>query len=425
MRLALISDTHFGDPLCTLVRSSATGKPIAGPRYKDFLRATGKGNDYLILVGDILDFAIQSYSKAYEAARAFFTMVQNDGVARQMVYVPGNHDGDIWHIVEHQVNIIHQIERKRLPREFRMSLPGVIDARSSRSRKRLILPGVSERRVRGRLGYGGLFLDALTSATGKATRFNFTYPNLYFASDQGGVLITHGHYLEPYWALASEWAPELFEAELRVHDPMLLREMVAINFPLNQLACSGTGQAGPLTPVIYGIQADVAARNLEALEPTLERAERALLGRFFRTKGMDLRRWVASSIARSLRKRLLRSLGNMESSRYNAKFMESAAVRARFETFFARSCGEIDELNQAYGLELPHPAAVVFGHTHQPVPWGAEEAALLKTPSGARVRLFNSGGWVERVRPDGAQEFCGAEVFRFETSEGWSSISVP
>ena len=424
MRLALISDTHFGDPFCTLVGSSGTGKPVAGPRYDDFLKAAGRRNDYLILLGDILDFAIQSYSKAYEAARAFFTMVQNDGVARQIVYVPGNHDEDIWHIVEHQVNIIHQIEQKRLPREFRMSLPGVIDARRRRRRQRLVLPGVTERRVRGQLGYGGLFLDALTASGGKPTRFNFTYPNLYFASDAGGVLVTHGHYLEPYWAVASEWAPDLFGPDLQVHDPMLLREMVAVNFPLNQLACSGTGQAGPLTPIIYRIQADVAAKRLEVLEPALDRAERVLLGHFFRKSGVDVRRWLAALAARFLRKSLLRSLRTMEGSRYNAEFMKSAAVRKRFETFYARSLGEVDELNETYGLELPHPATVIFGHTHQPVAWGAPEAALLRTPSGAAVALFNSGGWVERVRPDGSKEFWGAEVFRFDTSAGWSSVSV-
>ena len=109
MKLALISDTHFGDPLCTLVNTTAAGGLVAGPRFKDFVDAAGRDNEYLILLGDILDFAIQSYSRAYDVARHFFLMVQKERIAKQMIYVPGNHDGDIWHIVEHQVNIIHQI----------------------------------------------------------------------------------------------------------------------------------------------------------------------------------------------------------------------------------------------------------------------------------------------------------------------------
>jgi hypothetical protein len=53
MRLAVISDVHFGDDLCTLVATGPDGEPCLGPAY------------------------------------------------------PGNHDFDIWHTVEHQVNVIN------------------------------------------------------------------------------------------------------------------------------------------------------------------------------------------------------------------------------------------------------------------------------------------------------------------------------
>ena len=424
MRLALISDTHFGDPLCTLINTTDSGALVPGPRYKDFVQAAGRGNDYLILLGDILDFAIQSYSRAYEVAKAFFLLVQKDKVAKQMIYVPGNHDGDIWHIVEHQVNIIHQIEQNRLPREFRMSLPGIIDARPGEARSRLILPGVSEKRLRGRLGYGGLFLDALTASGGRQTSFNFTYPNLYFVSDEGSVLITHGHYFEPYWTLVSEWGPQILNADLQVHDPMELREMVSLNFPLTQLACSGVGQAGPLTRIIYDIQSDVAAKRLIALEKYLARGEQALFQKFFRAGGTAWSRWLAGIAVRILRAKLLHSLRMMESSRYNADFMNDEAVQNRFRAFYSRSCAEIDELNRDHSLGLPMPESVIFGHTHQPVPWNASTAALLSTPQGGSVRLFNAGGWLGRVLPDGREDFCGAEVFRYESARGWSSVSI-
>ena len=105
MRLAVISDTHFGDALGTLVTNGdADSSPRLGPAYPALKRAVGRV-DYLILLGDILDFSVASYEKAYKQARVFFKAVQEDGMARQMVYVPGNHDFDIWHTVEHQVNV--------------------------------------------------------------------------------------------------------------------------------------------------------------------------------------------------------------------------------------------------------------------------------------------------------------------------------
>ena len=56
MRIAIISDTHLGDPMCTLVEHDDKGEIIVGPKYGAFKTAVGKQNDYLILLGDILDF---------------------------------------------------------------------------------------------------------------------------------------------------------------------------------------------------------------------------------------------------------------------------------------------------------------------------------------------------------------------------------
>ncbi|NTU42472.1 MAG: hypothetical protein HGA78_05375, partial [Nitrospirales bacterium] len=114
MRFALISDTHFGDPMGTLIK----GDRSLGDRYSAFRDAAGHDNDYLILLGDILDFSISSYKDTYEAAKVFFLQVQKDNIAREMIYLPGNHDADLWHTVEHQVNIIYQLENERSPIPF-------------------------------------------------------------------------------------------------------------------------------------------------------------------------------------------------------------------------------------------------------------------------------------------------------------------
>ena len=110
MRLAVVSDTHFGDDLCTLVRPRpGGGTPEPGPGYAALRDAVGQV-DYLVLLGDIIDLSMAGYEDAYRDAKAFFTALQRDGLARELVYVPGNHDFDIWNVVEHQVSVINQLK---------------------------------------------------------------------------------------------------------------------------------------------------------------------------------------------------------------------------------------------------------------------------------------------------------------------------
>src|SRR5574338_583931 len=141
MKLAIISDAHLGDPLCTLVESK-NNLFTAGPKYAEFKEAAGTGNDYLILLGDILDFSVTSYENAYAAGKAFFSMLGKDKIAEQIIYVPGNHDYDIWGIVEYEANIIYQIKNGKLPRRFRSSVPGILDDRANSANPGFTLPGV-------------------------------------------------------------------------------------------------------------------------------------------------------------------------------------------------------------------------------------------------------------------------------------------
>jgi hypothetical protein len=64
---------------------------------------------------------------------------------------------------------------------------------------------------------------------------------------------------------------------------------------------------------------------------------------------------------------------------------------------------------------------VVFGHTHQPIPWEAEE--LADVVDGSPVRFCNTGGWVLREE-ESSLDFAGAEILVYETGKGLSSVSV-
>jgi len=428
MRLAVISDVHFGDELCTLVSDGPDGQPTIGPAYPALRRVLGRV-DYLVLLGDILDFSVASYEEAYRAARAFFVRAQEDELAREVVYVPGNHDFDIWHTVEHQVNVINQLKQGQLPRAFKRSVPGVIDDRPAASRGRLLLPDVAPRPEwhEDRSPYGSLFLDHITRRwggegrrpVGRKLTIDFAYPNLYLVAEDGeSVLLTHGHYFEAFWAAAAEWALLLAREDLPLEggsEPSI-RDLVGLNLPLNHLGSAGIGQAHPLTRVARLVHREVTAGQTGLVARYLDRLEAALRGSRRLWSPVDLLRRAG---LRWLKRRVLESLRGVEQTRYSREFLGRPPVRERFRSYYRASLRELDRLRDEHGIDLPAPSSVVFGHTHQPIPWGSDE--LTDTVDGRVVRFCNTGGFLLKEEPAGRTRFVGAEVVLYETGRGlWS-----
>ena len=144
MRIAMLSDIHFGDPMSVMTFKDPQDHRIyLGNRYEEFKTALknafkGKSVDYLVLMGDIMDFSIAHYSVSYEIGQFFFQQLIKDKLLQkigdkygQIIYVPGNHDFDMWHTVEYQVNIINRIQNKQPANPLKMSVPVIIDDRKS------------------------------------------------------------------------------------------------------------------------------------------------------------------------------------------------------------------------------------------------------------------------------------------------------
>ncbi|HUU44768.1 MAG TPA: metallophosphoesterase [Acidobacteriota bacterium] len=418
MKLAITSDTHFGDPMCTLVKNDHTGQPILGPKYLEFRERVGQDNDFLILVGDILDFSLASYQEVYQAAKVFFVQIQKDRIARSVVYVPGNHDFDIWHTVEHEVNVIYQIRNELPPRRFRMSVPAVFDLRTKPACPVFSLPGVTRRSPTAPFPYGGLFLDQITVPEEREINFVFAYPNVYLVTDDESVLITHGQYLEPYWSMTREWAQRILGEDLSSDPIPTLHDLVALNFPLCQLACAGVGQAGPLTKVIQQIQQDVKKNRVDNVKKYLNRLDNALDEEVFRFKGISgpIKEGLSDLLCNQVKKQIISELERSRDTRYRTDFPSSEDEERRFWTFMKASVREIEQLNLEHGCNIPRPTAVIFGHTHRPIAWGSEThlaPAPPTIPEGRPIPLFNTGGWLDRDDGKGGIEFCGAEIISY------------
>jgi hypothetical protein len=101
-----------------------------------------------------------------------------------------------------------------------------------------------------------------------------------------------------------------------------------------------------------------------------------------------------------MKHRVLEVLRKTEQTRYSREFLRRPEVRDRFRSYFRASLRELDRLRSEHGLDLPVPSSVVFGHTHQPIPWGSDE--LVDAVDGRRVRFCNTGGFLLKDEPDGS-----------------------
>ena len=416
MKLSIISDTHFGDDSCQLVTKRSVGSISEGPKYQDFVKAAHEGNDYLILAGDVFDFSIANYATAYEYGKAFFQFLKRDGIAKEIIYLAGNHDADIWHIVQHQRSVIKRIIDGKPPKQFEHSVAGIIDDRKATTSqyKGLTLNRTTVRTIEGGHKYGGMFLDEITGKD-TPTNFNFVYPNLYIVTDKETVLVTHGQYLEAAWAIIGELGSKIAYDDLKV-DKVDVEEMVEMNFPLNQLLCTGVGQAGVLTSVVRQVQLDVKNHNLKRPKKYLDRLENEI--------GVSKRFiWPISLVVDfgigKAKEALLKKIGGIEQARNNADFPSDESGLVRLEKFYASSLLEIDCINQRTGQNIPTPLRIIFGHTHCPISWKNPSKLPNRSSLPPELLISDGGGWIVENN-----KFCGAEVFTYDTEMGFGSVSI-
>jgi hypothetical protein len=427
MKLAVISDTHLGDPMCTLfyMKQVSPGYKNVhqGDRYQKFAEAAGTGNDYLILVGDIIDFAIESYEDAYAVAGAFFQKVKDDGIANEIIYIPGNHDFDIWHTVEHQVRVIKPISGHVPVGKFLWSVAGHLDDRPARADTRLATYLFDRNAIDKIPAYADLYLNKITVPD---TSFQFCYPNLYLVTDEGkSIIITHGHYLEAVWPMIGEWAVKVFgKQDLNVERPLNLVDMASVNFPMCQLMSSGVGQAGALTDLIQSIQQETKNHNLGNIKRYLNNFIKAIADYKYLSL---LKKAALIPVLLAGKYLLLNSLSKFNDARYDREILDKPEVQDRFWNYYGAGRKEIDMLNSNYKLDIPLPLLMIFGHTHCPLPWKNIPARVLpgRLESDKKdIVLFNTGGWLNRHDKEKQIEFCGARVYKYETGKGITSVAV-
>ncbi len=382
MKVAVISDVHLGDESTKMVKGGKTTSSYSKLRKTAEKFTGGQPLDFLVLAGDILDFSMAPFEDALKTARPFFEALAADGVAEQLIYIPGNHDKHVWDAVEWDVRVIRRLCSRppKEPEGFRRTQPGVLDLTGA-SDPPLTLPDVDF--VEGTQRYGTLFLEGLFGG-GATLPINVVYPNLYVKTDAGTILITHGHMLEPAWVLLSELLygmPEL-RGKLGVH------ELEEYNVPVTSMICTGVGQGGEVSKLFCKIATEAKKGDSATLRRVIDTARP-------RVDSMIDLPWMLefldNAALSALRRLAIHAAESYRGARYDKEFVDQHTVLSRFTRFFTASCAEITSLDAG----LTPPTRMIFGHTHEPI----NAKAPLRVPGlsdlgGQVAELYNTGGWL-------------------------------
>lgn len=419
MRLAILSDLHFGDEhsVLTVKIEGSEDQYELGPGFSKFEAAlAGEKVDFLVLMGDLFDFAMAGYDGAYRAAKPFFEALNR--LTDKIIYIPGNHDFEFWNVLEYEVNIINRLKNNKAPRDFKWSVPCVIDDRKASLEEKIDLIGVM-RNVNGT--YGGTYLDSL----GKDLTFYVAFPNLYLIDEQGDtILVTHGQYMEHYWAVFGEFVSATIDG-LPVPDRnhLDIKDMVALNFPTNQLASSGVGLSGPFQKVAAEVQGEIYKEgHSKALDHYIGN-----MADYFKAKSRGsgfwgrIKGWMTGKVINFLKNLVLKKVATIKAAQFNKDFLADKGVRDRFRRYYRSSMQELQSIEEH--AQIKHPKSVIFGHTHIPIPWSDNSYQLDKIIDGApeeKVSLHNCGGWIKGQD----NQFVGASIFIYESGKPMRSVDI-
>ncbi|MBN2573005.1 MAG: metallophosphoesterase [Deltaproteobacteria bacterium] len=423
MRLAVISDLHLGEPRCSLVAKEG-GQWRTEVGFERLTAACGQDNAYLVILGDALDFSVADYADVYGAAAAFFRQVAQARLAKRILYVPGNHDHTLWHIATHEANVIDQINEGKPPRT-RPTVAAVFDHHKD-AEADVVLANVKPKPDG---SYGGLFLDKL--AWPDAIPFVVAYPNLYVVDARGtATLLSHGHYLESFWALTLDLSRHVFGQDLVLEgqEQPGIRDVVTVNFPLGELASSGIGQAGALTPLLRRIQAAASQSNPNAILPYID----ALFGHLDQEiafKGWSgwFKKKASGYVLERVKQRLVDWLRSPESttSRDKPGFPSSQ----RLEAYLVSSMLEAAAIREEQGIDIPVPVRMVLGHSHVSIRLGKRRQ--VSTALGRAIDVVNTGGWLGSPQADGTVDRTklDALVLKYDSSAAapnpcWTDVVV-
>ncbi len=390
MTIAIISDIHIGDRSSRLLDKNgsftSSNHLYIELKEKIFNFTKKKPLEFLVLSGDIMDFTINSIDNSINSSREFFKQISADKLAKKIVYIPGNHDKQVWDGVQWDTSIIGNLSNNRNTRPFARIQPAVISGFNN-----IELEGVSPK-SKGK--YGDIFLKGLFDTSVKNPEIILAYPNLYIKMKSETILITHGHMFESVWTILST----LLKGVSELPDSIGLRELEEWNIPVTTMIATSVGSGGKVSELFYKIQREAYENKTGILSKTLD----SVLPRF--KDELELPWYKKILIPDWLLKKIILSIAVKASDpREDINYYSDKKRIKHIEVFIDASTKELKR------LKLPDVKKIIAGHTH--VPFGVKNPQIIeKFPE---LKFYNTGGWLKENR---------AEIFlidnnRFESFE--------
>lgn len=391
MTIAVISDTHIGDNSSKLVDGKGVFNPAstAYMKFRDGIRnfTSGKPLEFLVLCGDIMDFSINSISSSISEARPFFNQLSVDKIAHRVIYIPGNHDKQVWDGLQWDTSVTGNLFDYRDPKPFARTQPAVINCKGG-----IRLDGINPH-VDGK--YGNIFLKGLFSRSSDNPDIILAYPNLYIERNGETIITTHGHMFETAWVLLSD----MFRGVAGLHEYPDLKELEEWNVPLTSMICTGVGSGGKVSELLYRIEREVYENKTGTLSYVLDK----VLPRLKDEMGLP---WYKKILIPDwlIKRIILSATHDTENPREYENYLDDENKAKHFAIFLKAT---VEELIR---LKLPASKTVIFGHTH--FPYGCSKP--YESKKFPAFKFYNTGGWLAEST---------AEVFLLD-DERFESFSV-
>jgi hypothetical protein len=322
-----------------------------------------------VLLGDVLELALAETHEALMTFEKFLTLAfpedGDDLFAREIIYVPGNHDHHLWEIARetHYLNYLNSVPPGAvLGEEWHITRLYQRDAEDYPEQR--LLTGVARRYP---------FLRDL--------RISTAYPNLGLRSTDGqrAVIFTHGHFIEPLYTLVSQLKRMIFH-ESSAPDTVL--ELEQENFAWIDFFWSTMGRSGDAGKQVQQIYEKLASPKGQ--DDLSRRLAAGVVDRFFSKD------WIPDAGQRLvfdvLFEALLKRAGAHDRVHTDDP-LGPDAQRGLIEYVGGPLLRQI--AHESRHTRMPEQLSVIFGHTHKPFEHGMSVPGI-----AAPVLVFNTGGWV-------------------------------
>jgi UDP-2,3-diacylglucosamine pyrophosphatase LpxH len=176
MRALVISDTHFG---------AWTGRDLLREQFfLERLAPQLEGIDELIFLGDLFDFLFGSVGEAVDASTGLLDLIAANLAGKRLVFLAGNHDH----------HLVHRDAENRLEAQLAAGRAPLLSGEPA-------LDSASP---------GPGFFRSFLARRLPGVEIEIAYPTYSF----GGVLLTHGHYLDPHARLSGSRGDRLLTRAL-------------------------------------------------------------------------------------------------------------------------------------------------------------------------------------------------------------------